>query len=179
MRSPSSQPARGSRKQKTRPENRGRKGQKGAGASGPADEPLAASLYLDLTASILGAGLPLPRVLEELGRVDQGRYRAYLEGVLSALYAGADWNEAWPQPRPEALEEVRTSLDLSLKCGAPSAQMIRVLAQRQRRAQQRRYEKSAARLAVCLVLPLGVCSLPSFICLGVIPVLLSLFPTVF
>ena len=48
-----------------------------------------------------------------------------------------------------------------------------------RRAQYRRAERAAEALAVQLVLPLGLCFLPAFMCWGVVPVLMSLLPRVF
>jgi pilus assembly protein TadC len=46
-----------------------------------------------------------------------------------------------------------------------------------RRRRNREAEKRAAALGVRLVIPLGACALPAFVCLGVVPVLLSLLPT--
>ena len=46
-----------------------------------------------------------------------------------------------------------------------------------RRERFRAAEKRAASLSVKLVIPLGLCSLPAFICLGVVPVLLALVPS--
>lgn len=140
---------------------------------------LSPALYLDLAATMLTAGLSVPAVLEQLSQLEQGRYRTELAVVVAKLYAGAHWEQAWGKSTPEGLVPVRDCLGLALETGAPSAQLVRVLADRQRRHRQRQHEKSAARLAVKLVVPLGVCSLPAFICLGVIPVLIALLPTLF
>ena len=35
---------------------------------------------------------------------------------------------------------------------------------------------AAAALGVTLVIPLGLCSLPAFVCLGIVPVLLAMVP---
>ena len=43
----------------------------------------------------------------------------------------------------------------------------------------RRAERAAEALAVKLVLPLGLCFLPAFMCWGVVPVLMSLLPRAF
>ncbi|MFW0112375.1 type II secretion system F family protein [Rothia sp. CCM 9416] len=140
---------------------------------------LSPALYLDLAATMLTAGLSVPAVLEQLSQLEQGRYRTELAAVVAKLYAGAHWEQAWGKSRPEGLAPVRDCLGMALETGAPSAQLVRVLADRQRRHRQRQHEKSAARLAVKLVVPLGACSLPAFICLGVIPVLIALLPTLF
>ncbi|MDY6051228.1 MAG: type II secretion system F family protein [Rothia sp. (in: high G+C Gram-positive bacteria)] len=151
-------------------------GKKLPGASAPA---LEAALYLDMAATMLSSGLSIPAVLHQLGQLEEGKYQAELGAVVQGLYEGQSWEDAWEQPIPSELEGLYEALGLSLSAGAPSAQLVRVLAQRQRRHQQRTYEKAAARLGVKLVVPLGACSLPSFICLGVVPVLISLFPALF
>lgn len=138
--------------------------------------PLDAALYLDLAAAMLAAGLPVPVLLAELGALDSGRYALYLRGVVLKLGAGATWVEAWTGQTPAALCGVRDALGLGLETGAPSAELLTVLADRQRRHRQRQLEKSAARLGVKLVVPLGLCSLPAFICLGVLPVLIAMIP---
>ena len=38
-------------------------------------------------------------------------------------------------------------------------------------------ERAAGKLSVALVVPLGLCSLPAFICLGIVPIIISLLPT--
>lgn len=138
--------------------------------------PLDTALYLDLAAAMLSAGLPLPALLKELGELDSGRFSPYLRWVALKLGAGATWAQAWGGQTPQALEGVRDALGLGLETGAPSAELLTVLADRQRRHRQRQLEKSAARLGVKLVVPLGLCSLPAFICLGVLPVLIAMIP---
>jgi pilus assembly protein TadC len=61
--------------------------------------------------------------------------------------------------------------------GAPSAAIVHARAAQLRRRQNRALERRAAALGVRLVVPLGVCALPAFACLGVIPVVLALLPT--
>lgn len=145
----------------------------------PEGEALPGALYLDVTATLLAAGQSVPATLRLLGELDGGRHRPYLGAVVTKLLAGARWEQAWGQDVPVELAGVQDALGLTLATGAPGAQLVRVLAERHRRHRQRAYEKSAAALAVKLVVPLGICSLPAFICLGVIPVLIALLPTLF
>ena len=58
-------------------------------------------------------------------------------------------------------------------------QLMNQTAEQVRRAQFRRAERAAEALSVRLVLPLGLCCLPAFMCWGVLPVLMSLLPKVF
>ncbi len=138
---------------------------------------LDAALYLDLAASMLAAGLPVRALLHHLGQLDSGRYRLFLGGVVLKLDAGATWAQAWGETVPKPLTGVHSALGLSLETGAPSADFLRILADRKRRHRQRSLEKAAARLGVQLVVPLGLCSLPAFICLGVVPVLIAMIPS--
>ena len=63
--------------------------------------------------------------------------------------------------------------------GVDVASVLRGQAEQVRRAQFRRAERAAEALSVRLVLPLGLCCLPAFMCWGVLPVLMSLLPKVF
>ncbi|WP_421083343.1 type II secretion system F family protein [Rothia nasimurium] len=145
----------------------------------PVDEGLPGALYLDLTATLLASGQSVPSALQMLGELDAGRHRRYLGAVVTKLVAGANWEQAWGKDVPQDLAGVKDALGLTLATGAPGAQLVSALAERHRRHRQRSYEKSAATLAVKLVVPLGICSLPAFICLGVIPVLIALLPALF
>lgn len=58
--------------------------------------------------------------------------------------------------------------------GAPTVELLELTAVQARRRRRQVVEEQAARLAVKMVLPLGLCFLPGFILLGVIPVVLGL-----
>jgi pilus assembly protein TadC len=99
--------------------------------------------------------------------------------VVSALAIGADWETAWRSSavrQPDILE-LRDALGFAALTGAPSSAILYAQAARLRRERFRAAEKRAASLGVKLVIPLGLCSLPAFICLGVVPVLLALVPS--
>ena len=61
--------------------------------------------------------------------------------------------------------------------GAPSTALLLALADAHRLSERRAAERAAGKLSVALVVPLGLCSLPAFICLGIVPILISLLPT--
>ena len=148
------------------------------GMSEEEPQPLSPALYLDLTASMLAAGLSLQRCLLMIADVGSMHARRQLRMVERRLSLGADWQTAWTfsEPVPE-LKDLQRTLGFLLETGAPTADLLTVMADRQRRHSFRFAEQSAAKLGVHLVVPLGLCSLPAFICLGVIPVLISLVPT--
>ncbi|THJ68411.1 type II secretion system F family protein [Arthrobacter echini] len=72
--------------------------------------------------------------------------------------------------------DVRQGLRFATSTGAPSAALLHAHAAQLRRRLNREIDRRAAALGVQLVLPLGLCSLPAFICLGVVPVVLGLLP---
>lgn len=73
-------------------------------------------------------------------------------------------------PRSELLDDV---LSLSRRAGVPAAGLLRSEADQQRRIATSDGERRAARLAVTLMIPLGVCVLPAFMLLGAAPLLIS------
>lgn len=137
------------------------------------------AMMLELVAAMLDAGSGIGRSLELIAASASKDYRQALRPVVSALAIGADWETAWRSSEvrlPEILE-LRDALGFAALTGAPSSAILYAQAARLRRERFRAAEKRAASLGVKLVIPLGLCSLPAFICLGVVPVLLALVPS--
>lgn len=130
-------------------------------------------LVLDLAASLLESGLPVRRVLEVLGT--QISHCAPLRTVARCLELNMPWDKAWAGS-PQWLDPLQRALNFSMNSGAGSAQLLRSFAQVQRRERIRRAQEIGARFGTKLVLPLGLCALPSFIALGVVPIIIALFP---
>ncbi|MGX5717479.1 type II secretion system F family protein [Arthrobacter sp. MAHUQ-56] len=137
------------------------------------------AMMLELVAAMLDAGAGIGRSLALVAGSAAPHYRDALRPVVSALAIGADWETAWRSSAvrlPEVLE-LRDALGFAALTGAPSSAILYAQAARLRRERFRAAEKRAASLGVKLVVPLGLCSLPAFICLGVVPVLLALVPS--
>lgn len=136
------------------------------------------AMMLELVAAMLDAGAGIGRSLELVAAVSSPRSRDALRPVVSALAIGADWETAWrsSSARLPGILELRDALGFAALTGAPSSAILYAQAARLRRERFRAAEKRAASLGVKLVVPLGLCSLPAFICLGVVPVLLALVP---
>ncbi|MFD5276244.1 type II secretion system F family protein [Pseudarthrobacter sp. NPDC058362] len=136
------------------------------------------AMMLELVAAMLNAGAGIGRSLELVAAASSPRYRDTLTPVVSALAMGADWETAWRSSavRHPGILELRDALAFAALTGAPSSAILYAQAARLRRERFRAAEKRAASLGVKLVVPLGLCSLPAFICLGVVPVLLALVP---
>lgn len=73
---------------------------------------------------------------------------------------------------------VRSILQQAATLGSPAASMLLAEATAQRLQTMTEIERAAERLAVRVLLPVGLCVLPSFIVLGVVPVLISVMGTV-
>ena len=144
---------------------------------------LDAAVALDLLAGLLESGQSLYSGLDLLGAHLPGG--APLRRVTALLHAGVNWDEAWTDPDAAAdcsdpdrhdLLELGERLRFAHVTGAPTAALLRSTAAGLRRHRKREAERRAAELATRLVLPLGLCQLPAFICLGVIPMVLALMP---
>ncbi len=137
------------------------------------------AMILELIGAMLDAGAGLGRALGLIAALAGPELERPLRPVVSALALGADWDTAWRSSRSMSppLLALRDSLSFAARTGAPSSALLYAQAARLRRAQFRTAEKRAAALGVQLVIPLGLCSLPAFVCLGVVPVLLAMLPS--
>ncbi|WP_427175173.1 type II secretion system F family protein [Arthrobacter sp. 92] len=136
------------------------------------------AMMLELIGAMLDAGSGLGRALELVAATASDEYQRSLRPVVSALAIGADWPTAWgsSETRTRELLALKQALSFAALTGAPSSAILYAQAARLRRERFRAAEKRAAALGVRLVVPLGLCSLPAFICLGVVPVLLAMLP---
>lgn len=137
------------------------------------------AMMLELVAAMLDAGSGIGRSLELVAAAASPEYRRSLRPVIAALAIGADWETSWRGSEGHSAEvlALRDALGFAALTGAPSSAILYAQAARIRRERFRSAEKRAASLSVKLVVPLGLCSLPAFICLGVVPVLLALVPS--
>lgn len=159
-------------------------GNQGADANAGVREPTSGGLrdtamMLELIGAMLDAGSSIGRALELVAASASPEYHRSLRPVVSALAIGADWETAWrsSEVRTPELLALRQALGFAALTGAPSSAILYAQAARLRRERFRSAEKRAAALGVRLVVPLGLCSLPAFVCLGVVPVLLAMLPS--
>jgi tight adherence protein B len=160
-------------------------------ASRPASTaPLAAAVL----AAALRAGLVLPSALIEVGAAWGGRLGDSLGSVGRALVAGQSWEAAWgaaptsapvrgaagrptvrvlDDPSARLFEALKRALAPVWQSGAEAGPLLEGVSQRFARSERRRLGQAAARLGVYLMAPLGLCYLPAFIALGLVPVILS------
>lgn len=141
----------------------------------PADAgPVDTALVLELLAAQLRAGLA---PLAALGTLAEALNSRPLHTVCQRLQMGSGWGSAWSGSAAGTFGELRDALAPSYTGGAPSTALLLSLADAHRLSERRAAERAAGKLSVALVVPLGLCSLPAFICLGIVPILISLLPT--
>lgn len=141
----------------------------------PSQDEIDAALALDLLAGLLESGQGLVNGLALLSEHLPGA--SAVAPVASQLRLGASWDEAWSGTEDvPGLDELRRELHFAHTTGAPTAALLRATAASLRRSRKRRAEQAAAELGVRLVLPLGLCQLPAFLCLGIVPLVLTLLP---
>lgn len=141
-----------------------------AHARGRPPEGLDPALACDLVAAALESGAAIPRALDALGEASE---MVEFRDLARALLHGQPWQDAWRHV-PEGFVPLSQALQTAWEDGvSPVPGCERAAARlRQRRATQA--QQQAARLNVRLVVPLGVFMLPSFIALGVVPLVVVL-----
>ena len=127
---------------------------------------------------VLAARLWTRRLLEK-ARPAPGTPGMQAELVAVALSGGASVDRALrlvaesPASRHGGEQRIRSVLDLSQAAGVPAGELLRAAAAQDRHASRVDGRLRAAKLSTRLLIPLGVCTLPAFLLLGVAPLLLS------
>ena len=139
-----------------------------------ADAPLA----LDLLAACLAGGATPAGAAGVVAAAVGGPVGARLERVGGALRVGSSPVDAWAllggTAEDDPLAGAARLLVRAADGGAPVAGVVALLAADARRAARARGERAARRVGVLVVAPLGLCFLPAFVLLGVVPVVIGL-----
>lgn len=132
-----------------------------------ADAPLAAELF---AACVLGGADPVT-ASSVVARAVGGPLGQRLEAAATAIRLGSDPASVWAglgsQP---GLAGWGSALARASSSGAPVATVVLALAEQARAARRSRRSAAVRRASVWATLPLGVCFLPAFLLLGVVPV---------
>jgi pilus assembly protein TadC len=129
----------------------------------------------DLLAACLRGGLPVPAAIGAIAPQLPGEAGCALLRTADLLALGADPAEAWtPTLRHPLTERLARSARRSTRSGAALAGVAEALAAEARSGAQDLAEARAQRAAVAVTGPLGLCFLPAFCCLGVLPVVIGL-----
>lgn len=131
-------------------------------------------LALDLIALALHGGQPVDRALVAAAPA-AGPHAEAFRHVARLLALGADPAEAWSAVCDDpSLVPIAAAARRSARSGARLAGAFETLARELRAHSRSRSTSRAHRVGVLVAAPLGLCFLPSFVCLGIIPTLLGL-----
>ncbi|WP_161522269.1 type II secretion system F family protein [Bifidobacterium xylocopae] len=141
-------------------------------AAGDQDMPL--TLLLEMLAVCVRQGASVPHALERIGSVVQADLGEPMAGVARLLNQGTDWYSAWAQacshPRyGHRFRIMSDCLEPSWRHGISPLGRIETTIEQVDQAQRRRLDEASAALAVKILLPTGLCILPAFILIGVLP----------
>lgn len=147
----------------------------------PTEDPVAVAmaaelpLALDLMAAGLSAGAPVVAALAGAAEVVPCPLGRALAEVGAQLRLGADAGRAWSAAGDfPALAPLVAAMTRASSSGAAPAAALGRLAVEQRTRFRREQEAAVRRLEVFVVVPLGVCFLPAFVLVGVVPVVAGL-----
>lgn len=128
------------------------------------------AIIADLLEELLLSGTNLTGALMVLGSYEQW---SPLAEVANALEQGTAWHRAW-RGVPAEWQVLAGALETSWRSGAAPSSQLRVLSRAQREREKKLRAAAAGRLGVWLLLPLGLCYLPAFVLVAVVPLLVGL-----
>lgn len=141
-------------------------------------DPLATASVLDLLAACLRAGLPVGTAARAVAPGAPAPIGVALRRAADLMALGADPLAAWECAAAEAeSDEMRSLARLvrrSARSGAALAGAVSELAEQFRGTVEDATAARAERAGVLISGPLGLCFLPAFICLGIVPVVIGL-----
>jgi Flp pilus assembly protein TadB len=137
-----------------------------------ADLPLA----VDLLAACLRAGRPPDEAVGTVGKALGGPLADQLAEVERRLSLGADPIAAWGCLLDEpACASFARAVQRALRSGAPLAKTLEHLADDVRQGRRWSAEEQARAVETRAVVPLGLCFLPAFVLIGIVPTIASSF----
>jgi pilus assembly protein TadC len=132
----------------------------------------------DLIAVCLAAGVPVPGALAAVGEAAPEPLGGHLRRVAALYRLGAEARRAWDGV-PRELTGLGRALVRAGESGAAVVPALRSLAADSRAARRLATEAAVRRAGIWVLAPLGLCFLPAFVCLGVVPLVLGIAGDVF
>jgi pilus assembly protein TadC len=132
----------------------------------------------DLLAVCLAAGVPVGGALAAVGEALPAPLGGRLSGVAALYRLGAEPRRAWAEA-PAELAALGRVLVRAGESGAAVVPGLRSLAADGRAVARTSPEAAVQRAGVWVLAPLGLCFLPAFVCLGVVPLVLGIAGDVF
>lgn len=159
------------------------------------------TLILEMLAVSISQGASVPHALISVGNIVGATLGRGMAAVGESLHRGSGWHEAWAcaitvsdssnthdiqscaakdsisdserAATMEALRLIRSALETSWNHGASPVLRLRTTIEQLDKRSQAAIERNAAALSVKLLMPMGLCFLPAFVCIGVIPSIAS------
>ena len=141
------------------------------------DDPLAVASSLDVLAACLRAGMAVATAASATAPSAPASLAATLGRAADLLTLGAEPAAAWTSTAGPSDKTVDAFLRLarrSASSGAAMAQGVAELADQSRQDAADTATAAAERASVLIAGPLGLCYLPAFVCLGIVPVVAGL-----
>lgn len=143
------------------------------------DDALAAAASLDVLAACLRSGMAVSSAAAGVAESAPGHMAALLGRAADLLALGADPATAWASPTEQKqadkhLQAFMRMARRSASSGVALAQGIEDLAVQLRGDAADGASAKAERASVLIAGPLGLCYLPAFLCLGILPVVAGL-----
>ncbi|MFF7247673.1 type II secretion system F family protein [Embleya sp. NPDC008237] len=139
-----------------------------------ADLPSAADLF----AACLLAGSSPVEAAEAVAHAVGGPLAARLWPIVASLRLGGDPGRCWLGLTDDpVLAPLGRALARAATGGAPAAALVARMADEQRAEHRRAAAAAARRVGVRATVPLGLCFLPAFLLIGVVPIVIGLTTT--
>ena len=140
-------------------------------------DPLATASTLEVLAACLRSGMAVSTAAAATAPSAPPHLARILNRAADLLALGADPASAWSDPARHRDEQAEALLRLarrSASSGAALAQGVSELAAQARDEAADAARAAAERASVLIAGPLGLCYLPAFLCLGIVPVVAGL-----
>jgi pilus assembly protein TadC len=143
-------------------------------AADTAQDPYAIAAAFDLFAACLRAGMPAASAAGVVAESAPHALAVALRRGADRSRLGADPADAWSADGDVLLEDFARAARRSAKSGAPLSDIVSELAARHRAEAEDKAAGDIERAGVLVSGPLGLCFLPAFVCLGIVPVVIGL-----
>lgn len=131
--------------------------------------------FAELLAASVSSGVPVDVAIKVIAEHTSGALGELLQRCVKQLDMGADQSTAWLElGQVAATAPIARALIASAQSGTPLALLLDDCAADLRIAHRQRATLAANAVVVKSVGPLGLCFLPAFVLLGVVPVVASL-----
>lgn len=130
-------------------------------------------LLIGLLSVSLRSGMSVTRSLEGVGEAVGGALGGGLCAVADALHRGSSWKDAWNAADfgdyAETSAILRGVLEPSWTRGVSPIGPLTTASEQWTEGERTAIEQESASLSVKLLLPAGLCMLPAFVFLGILP----------